>query len=168
MSYFYVDTLSYVCSKCLLNICFRGEHECSRYKGELEDVTAAIDTCAYNKVGITIISHPTNNIYFNCGMNDIFSSKPTIGRVYMGYLNTPAGTCWENWQNSVRPNLDDHQEDHWGQAQDVFMSSILIVQANLQLNDLDNCNKKSAAENHDLMRQLEEIDQNVSMLTKLR
>ena len=48
------------------------------------------------------------------------------------------------------------------------MSSILIVQANLQLNDLDNCNKKSAAENHDLMRQLEEIDQNVSMLTKLR
>jgi hypothetical protein len=38
----------------------------------------------------------------------------------------------------------------------------------LQLNDLDNGNKKSAAENNDLLRQLEEIDQNVSLLQKLR
>merc|ERR1712228_393229 len=43
-----------------------------------------------------------------------------------------------------------------------------ISEGNLQGNDLELSNKKSQAENSDLMRQLEEIDQNVSMLQKVR
>merc|ERR1719234_1818509 len=43
-----------------------------------------------------------------------------------------------------------------------------ITEANLQLNDLDCGNKKSAAENNDLLHQLGEIDQNVSLMQKLR
>merc|ERR1719158_58115 len=43
-----------------------------------------------------------------------------------------------------------------------------ISECNLQLNDMDMANKKAQAENSDLMRQLEEIDQNVSMLQKVR
>jgi len=43
-----------------------------------------------------------------------------------------------------------------------------ITEANLQLNDLECGNKKSAAENNDLLHQLGEIDQNVSLMQKLR
>jgi len=43
-----------------------------------------------------------------------------------------------------------------------------ISEANLQLNDMDLSNKKAQAENSDLLRQLEEIEQNVSMLQKIR
>merc|ERR1719429_145357 len=43
-----------------------------------------------------------------------------------------------------------------------------ITEANLQLNDIECGNKKSAAENNDLLHQLGEIDQNVSLMQKLR
>jgi chromosome segregation ATPase len=43
-----------------------------------------------------------------------------------------------------------------------------ITEANLQLNDLDCGNRKSSAENNDLLHQLGEIDQNVSLMQKLR
>ena len=43
-----------------------------------------------------------------------------------------------------------------------------ISEVNLQVNDLDVSNKKAHAENSDLMRNLEEIDQNVSMMQKIK
>ena len=55
-----------------------------------------------------------------------------------------------------------------GLADQVSTINKKITESNLQLNDLDNANKKSAAENNDLLHQLGEIDQNVSLLQKLR
>ena len=43
-----------------------------------------------------------------------------------------------------------------------------VAEINLQVNDMDMSNKKSQAENSDLMRNLEELDQNVSMMTKIK
>ena len=43
-----------------------------------------------------------------------------------------------------------------------------VAEINLQVNDMDMSNKKAQAENSDLMRNLEELDQNVSMLTKIK
>ena len=43
-----------------------------------------------------------------------------------------------------------------------------ISEANLQVNDLEMSNKKTQAENSDLLRQLEQLDQSVSMLQKSR
>ena len=43
-----------------------------------------------------------------------------------------------------------------------------ISEINLQVNDIDMANKKSQAENSDLLRNLEEVDQNVSMLSKVK
>jgi len=55
-----------------------------------------------------------------------------------------------------------------GLADQVSTITKKITESNLQLNDLDAANKKCAAENTDLLHQLGEIDQNVSLLQKLR
>jgi len=43
-----------------------------------------------------------------------------------------------------------------------------LTEGNLELNDLDGSNRKSAAENGELLRQLEEIEGGISNLNKMK
>ncbi len=43
-----------------------------------------------------------------------------------------------------------------------------LAEGQLQLNDMDMSNKKAISENSDLLRQLEDLDSNLSMLQKVK